>query len=67
MAKKLNIKIVEGVESMIGKEIIINAQGLEVKGLNTRKDGCSVIGSKLLKNLWNLEDGHDTSNLDNFN
>ena len=54
LAPKLMIQIVEGVESMIGNQIMINAQGLQAKGLNLKKDGCTIIGCRLLKQIWNL-------------
>lgn len=44
-APLLEIQIMEGKESMIGKQLKINAQGL-IGSQRKKKDGCTIIGSQ---------------------
>ena len=45
IAPILEIKILEGAESLVGTQLIINAQGL-VASQRKKKDGCTIIGSQ---------------------
>ena len=42
-ACKLQIEILEGSQDLIGKALLINAQGL-INSYRNRKDGCTIIG-----------------------
>ena len=44
IAPILQIQIMEGIDNMIGTQLIINAQGL-VASKRKKKDGCTIIGS----------------------